>query len=152
MSQAQLANLLITNNQTLGYKALNSVQMYNALVQAGVSDEIAKATVKQVLQTQATNAQTTATIAATGATGGLTAAIKGLGATLSAFALAHPLITAITAIVAVIAIAVTAHKKHIDNALLTFFHAVTLSFYIFIRNNLLQSFQILIRKFKSFVA
>ena len=112
MSQAQLANLLITNNQVLGCEALNSVQMYNALVQAGVSEEIAKATVKQVLQTQATNAQTTATVAATGATGGFKTALIGLGTTLKAFAIAHPIITAITAIVAIIGTAVFAYKKY----------------------------------------
>ncbi|MGM9608345.1 MAG: hypothetical protein ACI3XJ_12655 [Oscillospiraceae bacterium] len=108
MSQEQLANILITNNQALGYNKLNSVQMYNALVQAGVGDETAKAAVKQALQTKATNAQTAATVAATGATGGLTAAIKGLGVAM----LANPIMTAFVAIAAAVTIAIVAQKKY----------------------------------------
>lgn len=106
MSQEQLANLLVTNQQALGTEKLNRLTLKLALEEAGLSDEIAAATAEQVLNTVATNADAaantadaTAKGANTTATFSLTAALKGLWATLKA----HPLLLVAAGITAVIA-------------------------------------------------
>lgn len=101
LTKNQLANLLVTNNQTLGYEALNSVQMRKALIDAGVSKEIANATVKQVLQTNATKAQDVANKASMFSLAGLKNGIKGLAASFKALSTASKVMLAITAAIIV---------------------------------------------------
>lgn len=111
MNEAQIASILITNNQALGYNALNSVQMYNALIQAGLSKETAKTIVKQVLQTKATKAQAVAAKEAAASTIVLKDVIGGLWTTITKFAAANPLFTAMIAVGAAFGIAKIAADK-----------------------------------------
>lgn len=106
MSQEQLANLLVTNQQALGTEKLNRLTLKLALEEAGLSDEIAAATAEQVLNTVATNADAaantadaTAKGANTTATFNLTAALKGLWATM----MAHPAVLVLAALTAITA-------------------------------------------------
>jgi len=112
LTPKQLANIIATNNQTLGVKALTTAQITEALTIAGIDDATSKETLAILANIAALEGQDAATKKNIASHIEFNAVMSGLKKTL----LAHPLLLTFAGIAVAIGIATWAYKKFVDTA------------------------------------